>query len=498
MTWRRQGLAWALLLLLFGLRFVALAKDPVLVSPSGMYLTDEGWYSKAAKNLIMLGHADASQDFVPITHTFGFVSLCRLLFEQFGLSLVVLRGFNLMISGVGLVFLCLSVQRQWGRRYAYLLGLALIANLLLISLTRMALPDTTAFALLTLAMASVISAKGRWSLELTGLGLAIAMSFVKTSYLPVTLWFAFLFAIHPAQLRHRPRPWWRRGLFPALALAGLGLGYAEIYRRYPEAWAMFSQLNLQGRMVQDPLRWVMNLAYAVGADLWSTGVLGLGLFTLVEIRQLGFKAWFKDPKVRALLLLLGLNFSARSLIWYHPPRYGLITALGIILLSLSALEAATARSPQRGPKLRRHWLGWGLLGQLPLGLALAQNGFPGDSLHRATKNVIQKIHAHPHQPKILYGSGTASAVSLSFPKLRAVDISDHPQDMCTRIERYGDGFLLVDDRKQEQFKLLATLDQCPDNITLRPLLQTTVLNNYYRQGPWRLYTLSRTRTPTKQ
>lgn len=500
MSFPTRSLAWALLVFLFCLRFSALAQDPLLISPSGMYLTDEGWYNKAAKNLVTLGHADARQDFVPITHTFGFVLLGRIIFDRFGLSLLALRVFNLLFSGAGTFFLCWNVTKRWGHRYAFFLCIALVSNLLLISLTRLALPDTTAFAFLTLAMALLIRTRspGR---DLCCLGLAIAMSFLKTSYLPVTLWFTLVIALGPAFLRKGPpslQNKWRSALTLSLPLLILGLGYGWIHQSYLEAWAMFSELNLRGRMVQDPLRWFMNLAYAIGADLWSTGSLGLAILGFIHARRLGFRTWLGMRTVQALLLLLGLNFLARSLIWYHPPRYGLVTALAVLCMSLLTLRASIITSPDQTTTLQRQWLGWGLFGQLPLCFALAHNGVSGDSIQRATKSIVKQIRAHPEQPLVLYGSGTASLVSLSWPELKAVDISDSPEEMCARVRHYGDGFLLVDDRKQEQFGLLANLARCGGPVNLTPLTSALVLNNYYRQGPWRLYRLSGPRAPTKQ
>lgn len=495
-----QLIAWLLLLGCFSLRFVALSHDPVLVSPSGMYLTDEGWYSKAAQNFRLLGHPDASSDFVPITHTFGEVGLCRVVFDLFGQSLLALRAFHLLLSGLGIFCLCWSIRARWGQQLAYCLGLGLLCNLLLISLTRLALPDTSSFALLTLALAARIAAKQHRGMDLLSLGLAISLSFVKTSYLPVTLWLIWM----SAQTRlHRERSGLRsislRSVSTCiLSLLPLGLGYVWIYLHHQEAWAMFSELNLQGRMVQGPLQWLLNLGYALGADLWSTGSLGLSLFTITHARSRGVKSFIRDPHVKALGLLLGLNFLARSMIWYHPPRYGLVTALVILLLSLIALKQQSDAAPSRRSDITRKWMIFALVGQLPLAVAIAQNGYSGNSMQDASEDFIQAIRKHPEQPKILYGSGSASFVSLFSPELRAVDVSDRAQDMCERVSHYGPGFLMVDDRKEHDFELRKALSGCPDKITLTPIRSHQVLNNYYRQGPWRLFILSGSRAPTKQ
>lgn len=497
---RAQGITWALLALVFSLRFVALAQDPLLVSPSGMYLTDEGWYAKAAKNLVILRRADASRDFVPITHTFGYVYLCKLIFEH-ELSLLALRFFNLTLSGASVACLCWSIRNRWGDRLAQGAGIALSCNLLLISLTRLALPDTTAFALFTLAMAGIIPARRSVWLDLGCLSVAVAISFIKTSYAPATLWFTLVLAV--MQLRKRDAPirpkLTLRGLLSfALPLIALILGYGWIHLEYREAWDMFSSLNLQGRMVQGPIQWFLNLGYALGADLWSTGSLGLLICLILQTRQFGFKAFCKDPKVRALGLLLGLNFLARSLIWYHPPRYGLITALALVLLSLLAQQKTISNHPHQVKKLGRHWLGWFLVGQLPLCVAILQNGYSGDSMRNAVNSMATEIEALPHHPRVLYGTGSASYVSLFLPELHAVDVSENEKDLCSRIAHYGPGFLLVDDRKERDLDLMTKLDRCDAPMIRRELTSHLVLNDYYRQGPWRLYSLSRPGAPAKQ
>lgn len=496
----RRLLAWLLLLGLFALRFVHLAQDPILVSPSGMYLTDEGWYSKAAQNLLRLGHADASADFVPITHTFGYVLVCKAIFDLSGPSLLALRTFNLLLSGLGVFCLCWSLRARWGDHLAYCLCLGLLCNLLLISLTRLALPDTTAFALLTLALAAQIAAKQRTWLAIPAWSMALALSFIKTSYLPVTL---CLIALR-AKAHLRPHQKGLRAItFASLAscilpLVPLALGYAWIYLNYPSAWAMFSELNLQGRLVKDPLQWIMSLGYALGADLWSTGSLGFALMVLIHARNTGFGPFARIPAVQALGLVLGLNFLARSIIWYHPPRYGLVTALAILLLSLLSLQEQIAMRASDKKKLTTQWLGWGLLGQIPLGVALMINGYSGNSMQLATEAIVQEVHARPHHPKLLYGSGSASFVSLFSSTLQALDISDRAQSMCARVAHYGEGFLLVDDRKERDFDLLKTLKGCPEGMSTSLINSYPILNNYYDQGPWRLYLLSRRRAPTKQ
>lgn len=514
-AWEPKNAVWMLLAALFALRFVHLAQDPLLVSPSGMYLTDEGWYSKAAKNLFTLGRADASTDFVPITHTFGYVTLCKLIFDQFGLSLWVLRATSLILSGAGILWLCVSVRARWGQRMALGVAVVLVCNVLLISLTRLALPDTAAFALLTIATAALIPKQRSLFLDLICLSLAAALSFIKTSYLPVTLW---LTLICVAVRLDRPMVT-RHGVFAVLyVFAPIILGYRWIYFTYENAWAMFSELNLQGRMVNGPVQWILNLGYALGADLWSTGSLGFALLMFVDVRQAGTKVYFRDRKVQALGLLVALNFLSRSLIWYHPPRYGLVTALAILGLSLFANQKHAASRPKHGAAIVGRWVAAFCLGQLSLCIALIQNGHSGDTMRQATQAIVQRIRSHPKHPQVLYGSGTASYVALFYPTLQAVDISDQPDVLCARFEHYGPGFLLVDDRKARDFKLLSHLAQCPGKrrgeppyertherthertyeLEVRALAEHQVLNNYYEQGPWRLYKLTRTRAPTKQ
>lgn len=466
-----------------------------------MYLTDEGWYTKAAKNLVMLGHADASTDFVPVTHTYGFVLLCRLLFDQFGVNLLLLRGLNLALSGAGVLFLCWGTARRWGPHLAYCVGLGLVCNLLLISLTRLALPDTTAFALFTLAVATRLPVKRRVWQDLVCVVLAIALSFVKTSYLPASLWLTLVCAMQNKQGSPglgRFTIAVRRSWMVALLLVLLALGYSWIHTNYPIAWAMFSQLNLDGRMVKNPIQWFLNLGYAIGADLWSTGSLGLAIFVGIYARKIGTKTFLGDHKVQALALLLCLNFLVRSLIWYHPPRYGLVSALAVLGLSVLALQRALASTEAPPVKLGSQWLGWMLAGQLPLAVALAQNGVSGDSMRQGARAIVETMNAHPQVPQILYGTGTASYVALFSPKLHAIDISERAKDLCARIAHYGSGFLLVDDRKAQDFELFEHLLQCPGELRLKELASYQVLNNYYHQGPWRLYQLSWSGPPAKQ
>lgn len=496
----RRSWPWALALAsLFALRVWALDQDPLLVSPSGLYLTDEGWYSKAARQIVQWNIQEVSTDFVPITHTFGYTWLCVAVFKLAGVSLWSLRALSLSLSGLGLIALSWSVARRWGARAARWLALGLTLNVLLISLTRLAIPDTVAFALCGVTMALLLACRTQTWLRPLCAVFAVFLSIIKLSYLPVTIWFCTMLACHFIRWPLSKTPNRSRILaaFSLLLPLGLCTGiYAAIARVYPKAWAMFSNLNLRDRMVTNPLEWIANLFYAVGADIWSTGSIGLvGLLALQS--RVAPRPFWRQREGQALLLLLALGWSARSLIWYHPPRYGLVSALVFLMLSILSTRDAIRQAPTHLSRHTRRWVLALMLGQLPQLGALMLHGHSGDSMQRSASQLAQTIAQIDAPTGTLYGSGSASFIALLHPQLRSVDIADTTSDMCTRIDHFGPGYLVIDDRKAEQFKIQHSLSQCQPDVLLEALGQWQVLNNYYRQGPWRLYRLSRTGPPTQ-
>lgn len=487
---------WALTLLaLFALRFVWLDQDPLLVSPSGLYLTDEGWYTKAAQNLLRWGQADAAQDFVPITHTWGYTWLSLQIFRVFGIALYPLRAFGVLVCAASTGVLAWSLHQQWSPRAARMLSLALGCNLLLISLSRFAIPDSLAFGVLTFLLAALVRRETYPVLDWVAALLSVAAVLLKLSYLPVTLWTATLLAFLHGQsyLNTRRSSTFARGIVLSVTpLVLTGTAYFLIHRAYPQAWAMFSDLNLRDRFVGGPGEWMANIFYAIGADLWSTGAMGWIIFLILRARQSNALHWRQAP-VLALLVLAGLNFAARSFIWYHPPRYGLLTYLVLALLSIYA-----AQPNALSQKIPRSWIVCFMAGQLPQLIALCLNGYSGDSMQRSAKAMIQLMQRSAPEPTHIYGTGTASYFSLFAPQYRAVDISDERSTMCARLKVYGDGFLVVDTRKAQDFSILSIIPSCGSGLELTKIDEKIVLNNYYHQGPWTLYHLSGTRSPAQQ
>lgn len=489
-TWR-----WALiLLLLFFLRLLFLTDDPLLVSPSGMYLSDEGWYSKAATQLFYAGQIEQATDFVPITHTPGYTALQLALFELASPQLWLLRGLSLLSFLLGGLALFFRSERELGHSTGLLFAFALLSNLLLCSLSVLAIPDSVAFggALLCLALLPTGDEPSlRDWLFVGGCGLLGA---IKFSYLPMALWAALVVGLRGQSLLRRPSlskkqlQLWLLLLCPLALGAGIYLGARE---RWPQAWQAFTELNLEGRRVQK-LWWVpLNAIAALGADLWSTGALGLAYFVLrVQLKAEGQP--LRHPWVPPIFVLATLNFGMRAFISYHPPRYGLLTYLLILLLSLVVLPSAARRWGKT--RARHYWLCAMLLGQLPNVAMLAWHGLSRNTLDSSVTAIRRQIKGQSSgfdQAVVLYGSGSASLVALEAPWIRSVDISPDPERMCERLARYGPGFLLLHDRKAKESQAIKHLQTCSPTISLEEIAAYEALNNYYSQGPLRLHRISR-------
>lgn len=489
-SWR-----WALLLLLlFSLRLFFLVGDPLLISPSGMYLSDEGWYSKAASQLFDGGQLDQDSDFVPITHTPGYTALQLLLFRLALPRLWLLRGLSLLALSLGGLALYRRIARELDRERALLFALAMLSNLLLCSLSVLAIPDSVAFGGTLLCLALLADPRAPSPRDWLFVGACGTLGSIKFSYLPLALWAALLIALRSPQGPRRPsltREQLGRGLLIVCPLALGAAVYLGARETWPQAWQAFTELNLQGRRVQNLLLVPLNAIAALGADLWSTGALGLAYF----VARLCFKAKespLRHPWAKAIFVLAFLNLGMRAFISYHPPRYGLLTYLLVLLLSLVVLPSATQRWGKAAA--RKFWLYALLLGQLPNLAMLGWHGLSTDSLSPAVSSIRQEIEQRSSPSNnsiILYGSGSASLIALDAPRIRSVDISPDPARMCERFAHYGPGFLLLHDRKAEESQAAKHLRGCSPQLSLREIGRYKVLNNYYSQGPLRLYQISR-------
>ena len=142
---------FALIVLSVALRFWNLEADPPygIISDSGAFLTDEGWYSKSAQLHVKTGEWTNEHDYVWRSHNALFTMLQVGVFQTFGISVGVARSlsvFAFVLSLLAFYGICRTVMTRTMALTSCLIVSITLQNF---AYSRMALiePVGTAFAI---------------------------------------------------------------------------------------------------------------------------------------------------------------------------------------------------------------------------------------------------------------------------------------------------------------------------------------------------------------
>lgn len=144
-----EWLLAGLVVLLVAARFVFPHLDPPagIAAPGGFYLTDEGWYSKAAQLFVKFGVWQNAHDYQWHSHTPLYALLLTVLFKVFGVSLVVVRLFSASMFAVSMGIFYGLCRRVQPRIIALLTCLLVLVTFDVMAYSRMALIEPTSVAL---------------------------------------------------------------------------------------------------------------------------------------------------------------------------------------------------------------------------------------------------------------------------------------------------------------------------------------------------------------
>ncbi|HEY0605690.1 MAG TPA: glycosyltransferase family 39 protein [Herpetosiphonaceae bacterium] len=304
---------------------------------SGAPFTDEGLYSHAARNRVLLGtwRTDGWDNRLvsPLFDGLAFV-----VFSLFGVGFVQVRLISVVFSTIALLLFWDTLRQDWGPRWA-VLGCALWGlDYFWFQLSRLGLLEPSMVAWLVVAAWCWRRSLDRGVGWVIGCGACAALAFVWKSlallWLPVPLLALLLL----------PRPWTRWRL-----AAGYAAGLGAILVLYGLLWYLPNRTELAA----------YNQFYA--ADRLPESLSEAGLVLLRNLRSK--YVWAQTPVLLIAALLGGLRslvaicrrslqpVVALALAWticgasllimpYSPPRYYTLLLPAVVTLALAAVVAA--------------------------------------------------------------------------------------------------------------------------------------------------------------
>ncbi len=423
------------------LRFVRIEADfPAGITRSGMLYTDEGWYANAAIRHQLDGRRHLEGDFNPIVNMPIGQLIQAGVFKVFGMSLAVART-SAAAFCVLLILGTYHLASRWSDGLtASWVALLLSSSYFLFAYSRLAILEIVMLSLVVAALALASSFGNRRHLAVaSGSGLVLALAVLTKSTALFALP-ALLYLLSLRTGRTREKAW--------LAAAGglLCVGVVTAYNLlashfYPTDFSYFREVNLDSRLVTNPVRAARNIfgaikhAQVVAPIAYPLALVGGALLLTVSKR-------FRDsPLVRLSLLWLTAYFAMLGLVSYHPPRYFLPLIVPTALLFGAALATIYQRLDRR-PAIA--------LTAVLLISIVSFNGHkvlsymldPKYSFVGMAREVAREIRGdQSDEPVILIGN-FADTISLETG-LRSINSSLGPGDLEWKLEHYRPGYYIT-------------------------------------------------------
>lgn len=353
MTARRRHLTSLLLLVVvIGLmcaRYLFVAVDPPygIVSQSGTFLTDEGWWTKNAQLWAKFGVMRNAYDSNLITHSAAFTVLMAVLFEVLGPDLWTARYAAITASVLSLVVLYAIARMALAREAALLVVIASAITLHQVTYARMAIIESFGTLWSILAIYWLVAEPHRLRNQLLSLGLAVIAVLTKTT-------FAFTLLTVTVVLACRALGKWRSGDIRAasstsfsilVALAAAFLLRAFVGYLFPEE-AIVASHAIGDRVKDTSLQAVLSnewraASYVVTSFNWRALFVAMGLGLLwAGIRRMSGHRIDLPPEASIVALWTLAGVFAFGAFAYQPPRYFYFVSLSAPLIAIVLVDQA--------------------------------------------------------------------------------------------------------------------------------------------------------------
>jgi 4-amino-4-deoxy-L-arabinose transferase-like glycosyltransferase len=476
---RRLSASGVLLLValaaLCGLRFRHLDHDlPYnIVSASGSFVTDEGWYNKSAQLLIRYGQWRSELDFSFYSHTPLYVLLMSSVFWISGIGIATARAVSVVAFLASLVVLYRIYRTSQPRMMALLGCTAVSATMSVVTYSRMAIiePVGIAFSLPALLIWIRHPRQPGWcllSMMVAASAIFLKISFVFTFVVVGGLW--MLDCLHLA--RHRR---WRQSAALAVTVvavaAAAGWTLLEIRDWAAQDWTAFSQGSaIEEAANIDFLRIVDSEFKALRYRSRDRDKVVLFLTLAIVLpglffrRSSTFASLVADRAALAMVLWAAAGFVLFSSIPYQPPRYYYFLVYPLTFLVTWCLQALLGR--RRGPPVAAFVLALHLIWQVPSYQLWFSRQNP-ESYSKTARHVVATV-TNGRDQVVLLGLNSAF-VSFFSDRIRPLEVRPKdPSILCRRIEHWRPEFVMYFTAKP-----LGLKDLCPNLIE-----QVTPLKNY--------------------
>ncbi|MBI2944906.1 MAG: glycosyltransferase family 39 protein [Candidatus Wallbacteria bacterium] len=509
------AVAAILLALALSLRLAWLQADPPVASLgrlgnlqiSGVFLTDEGWYSRNARIHALEGTWTQPGDLNPIAITPLFSAMQRVAFEISGVSLIAARTGPALLGGLAPAVLFVLLRRPLGRPFAMVGALLLATDFTSVMYSRLALTEIPYITLLLTSAALLLVARrhashglaaGSACVGLLAIGFKLSavsltlVVIVDAVFVAVVLGFRYRggAALSPVALAFT---------WAATLAAGATIFFASWVEPFGEdaAWLtsrlLGQRLGGVGAMVrgyavflQDGVpwhHWPILFPLGLGGSLW---VLAMACRHAVSGRfQRGPPGTiFEMPPVEVRFLALWLLVSTAGVasLSYQPLRYFLILVPSMAGLAAIALQQLW----RRGPLLR-------VTAALTLGAAIAISAFdyvawaahPRYSLLETAHSIGRRARADTPRPVICGRIADTLALENRLPTVN-LPIGRPLEYIGPRLRRYPPTHLLLLDGAE----LPRLSVRYPETFgRASPIGSFELLKNYYTAEPVRLLRL---------
>ena len=178
---------WLKVIILLGLlaRFLDLYHDAPygIISSSGTFWTDEGFYTKSAQLFLKFGFFRNPEDVNFLTLTSLFVPWMVVWFKLFGISLYSARCMSILCSFVSLFVFYKLMRKRFDEFVSLLMAVIVVFTLQQVGYARMAIVEPFALMLSLIILYFVFTSHSKWMPLLT-IPLLLALFFVKSTHLP--------------------------------------------------------------------------------------------------------------------------------------------------------------------------------------------------------------------------------------------------------------------------------------------------------------------------
>jgi hypothetical protein len=331
---------------LSALRFIHLGADPPGgVTRSGVFYTDEGWYSRNAVSRHLGGPWIVEGDFNPVVNMPVLQAVNYAMFESFGMGLAQARVAGTIAFVGTLVLLFLALRRRIRREPLLVVLLLLSCNFLLFTFSRTAIAENMLMLFVVASMYFAI--RSQWSrpvmnasLSALCFSLAVLTKLIGAFFLPVMVFFLWGFRDEEGSMS-------AASFFKKLAAAAavlvivFGGYYLLVISPHRGDFMYFNALNIARRIKPfgDESAAIKAIYVVKGSSLRAAGLSFIVFVSgMMSVLLVLFSQRLKrDPLMIAMLLWIFFYLGIIAINGYAPPRYyiPLMIPLTVLMVHLA-------------------------------------------------------------------------------------------------------------------------------------------------------------------